>query len=343
MLVSVAVGLVAAELVFRHRYAHMFRTPSPEVLAIHEHLILHPDLGFTWRPNVSVDENISFSYADVAYPPLSTDAHGFANPPEAIAAQRAGERIEIVGLGDSFMEHGAYAFREMFGDAGIAYYSMAIHRQAPPQYNNILREYALPLKPDWVVYGLFENDFVETADYEAWRTSGLDWFAYHGGTWCGPPVAPNAAARAARRHMRGLLAFAKVLRTKVSGAPATATTGAVPGVELVSRYAQEAADLCREYGVRFLIVVIPSKVTTLQGESPESERYDELLAQLEGIDIDVLDLRPAFEEDPNPAALYYEIDSHWNEHGIRKAGEAILRYIMEEQPEEAAAGDRNES
>ncbi|MBN2307474.1 MAG: hypothetical protein JXR94_00800, partial [Candidatus Hydrogenedentes bacterium] len=212
LIVAVLAGGAICEAVLRHRYAHLIYTPRPEVQAVQAYLELDPDLGFTWRPNVRADEQVVFEVADVEFEPLTTDEHGFNNAPGALAERRAGRsRFDMVGVGDSFMEHACRGFHDAFEAAGLAYYSLAMHRHSPPQYNVALREYALGLEPAWVVYGLFENDFAEAHDYEDWRGTGLDWFAYHSGTWCGPPVGTNRVGRAARRYLRGFYSFYRVV------------------------------------------------------------------------------------------------------------------------------------
>lgn len=326
-LISLCAAFVVCELVFRHRYAHYFYAPGVEIQTIQSFLIPHPTLGFTWRKNIDYDGGIILKSEDVRFEPLSTDPQGFLNTPEAIARCAKGDAIDVIGLGDSFIEHGCYALYECFRDAGLFYYNMAIHRQSPPQYNIILENYAAPHKPTWVVYGLFENDFAETADYENWKRSGLDWFTYHSGTWCGPPVGAGASMRFLHKHLRGTIAFTKVLREKLDIPwAATARQSAIES-DKVLEYVRDAHEYADTHGIRFLLVLIPSKMTTLDAPTPESTRYDALVAQLAGTPIHLVDLRNVFATAENPASLYYKIDGHWNETGIRAAAAAVLDCI----------------
>ena len=97
-----------------------------------------------------------------------------------------------------------------------------MHRQGPPQYNRILESYAVALKPDMVIYGLYENDFFETLDFEAWLNSGEDWFTYHSGYWCGPASDIPVTVRLFRRYLKGCYSGYRSKDSVVEGAPAEA-------------------------------------------------------------------------------------------------------------------------
>lgn len=112
--VSLAVTLAAAEFVLRWRYAEPARQASQEVAAIQEHLRLDPELGFTWKPSIDAEAGIRLTVRDAAFPPLSTDADGFKNTPDAIARLDANQTPDVIGLGDSFMEHAHGAFYHRF-------------------------------------------------------------------------------------------------------------------------------------------------------------------------------------------------------------------------------------
>jgi SGNH hydrolase-like domain, acetyltransferase AlgX len=313
--------------VFRHRYAHMLYTPRPVVARIQSYLQLHPTLGFTWRPDIDVDDGIVFDVADVKFEPLSTDERGFVNHPGAIEDRREGRAVDVVGLGDSFVEHAAHGFYERFKQEGLAYHGLAIHRQCPPQYTDILRSYAAPLKPKWVVYGVFENDFSETSDYEAWKQSGLDWFAYHSGTWCGPPMGAGAPQRFMKRHLRGWYALCRVLHAKARGEKMSVTGPTETEYGQVLSHVEEAWRNARDNGVKFLLLLIPSRATIVDQPTLEAAAFDRLAEACEGVGMDVLDLRPVFAETENPASLYYEIDNHWNRSGIKVAASSMIGYM----------------
>lgn len=330
--VVLCVTLVLVEGMLRLRYVEPARAASPEIEAIQPHLRLAPEIGFAWRPNVDADDNIVFDVRDVLFDPLSTDGNGFINAPQAIEhAVKAGD-VEVVGLGDSFMEHAARILYATFREAQLSYYSLAIHRQCPPQYTSILKNYALPLRPNWIVYGLFENDFLETEDFDRWRGSGLDWFSYHGGTWCGAPVETSRLARAYKDRLRGIDGLVGVIRSRLRGEGMSVAGPSPETVRRVSDSIAEAFRLANEDGISFLLVLIPARGTSTLGTSPESEAYDQVVAHLEELHVPVLDLRKAFIADPDPASLYYREDAHWNARGMQKAADAILEVIEGRDP-----------
>lgn len=331
-LVSCVVALIVCEMAFRARYAHYFRAPQAAVMNVQSHLMPHPKLGYAWQPNISYQGGIILENKDVQFEPLSTDSNGVENIPEAIAARGQGAPVDVAGFGDSFIEHACRGFYEAFQKEGMLYYGFAIHRQCPPQYNILLEDYALPLKPKWVIYGLYENDYTETEDFENWQKSGMDWFAYHSGTWCGPPVDSSALLRFYQTHLRGARAMFKVVAEKIGRPPqAESTDPAVNGVGKVEQYVLKAHEMATSHGAQFILLIIPSKTTVLKKPTLESTLNDQLIAAMTQKGVTVLDLRPAFLNAPDKAALYYQIDGHWNRTGIDLAAKELLR-IMRPAP-----------
>ncbi len=336
--ISLLVSVVLCEAVFRMRYAHYFYAPREEVQRIQQQLVLHPQLGFTWQPNISPERGVLLANKDVQFEPLSTDSLGILNCAQAIAARNDGAPIDVIGLGDSFVELAHHSFFDLFQSHGLTYYSLAIHRQAPPQYTHLLRDVGLALKPHWVLYGLYENDFEETLDYENWKASGLDWFTFHSGTWCGPPVSVNPLRRFAYEHFRGFRAFRKVLDEKRGKTVSTsiAQVDLDKATARVSVCIEEAQTLCTQHHARLLLVLIPSKNSMLVEPTPEYRQFDTLLKRLPSA-IDLVDLRPLFRSAPAPSNLYYEIDGHWSPQGVALAGTAILDYIQKQHDGETSS------
>lgn len=324
---------IPAEFVFRHRYGHMLYNPRPEVRAVQQYLTLDPVIGFKWQPSISAERSIRFDINDMTTPPLSTDSFGVINSPAAIEMRAERGTVDAAGLGDSFMEMAAGEFHERFKEAGLSYYSLAIHRQCPPQYTTILDSWALPLKPRVVVYGIFENDFQESIDFRNWQVSGIDWFTYHSGTWCGPPIGDGAFERFSRTYTRGWYTFARVLEEKLRGPQTSARVVTQDTINLTTTPIAAAAIRARDAGARFVLVIIPSKETATGAATPESRAYDAMLATLRPADIEVIDLRESFREHPDPASLYYVQDGHWNDNGIALAASAILDHL-EGEPNE---------
>lgn len=327
LIATITLCLAAGEPILHWRYPERPRKISDEVRHVQAYLKLDPKIGFTWKDNIPFKDHIVLKISDTHQEPLSTDRHGFINPPAAIKTEQSGAPIQVIGLGDSFMEHGSFLFHTLFKDAGLTYYSMAIHRQCPPQYNLILREYALQKKPRWILYGLYENDFDETKDFENWTHSGMDWFTYHSGTWCGRPQTGGLFKRMAYRWLPGYcVAYQRALeKFKLTSLIPTHVT-AVSAAK-VCGYVRRANALAKAHGIRFLLLLIPSKETTLHHPTRESALYDQLVGMLAADPIEALDLRRLFRESADPASLFYRIDGHWNRNGIRLAASAILNYI----------------
>ena len=331
-----AIILLLAEPLLRLRYAEPRRAATPEILAIQAHLQLHPEIGFTWNSNVPAEQNIVLAVSDAEFHPLSTDEFGFINHPDAIAARGAGGAIDIVGLGDSFIEHASHNFYDFFKSNGLSYYGMAVHRQAPPQYNAILEAHALPLRPKWILYGLFENDFIETTDFDTWRASGLDWFAFHSGTWCGPPVPANALARFSGHYLAGYGGLYRVLHARLRGEKMTVSGPGQPEIRRVLEEIRRAADLAAAHGTAFMLILIPSRVTAVHGATPEARAYDAIVENLDLAGISLVDLRRNFGEHRDPASLYYAVDGHWNRAGMEVAAREILEAVHRKSNASAA-------
>jgi hypothetical protein len=325
-------GLVVTllgEFLFRKRYAEPARTATPEIVAVQEHLRLDSTIGFTWKPNIPASSNILFDSQDAEPYPLSTDAQGFINTPEAINRIDARSTVDIVGLGDSFLEHGATVLTDFFRTHNLDYYNLAMHRQSPPQYTDILETYAKPLKPKWIVYSIFENDFKEIDDYLRWKDSGLDWFTYHSGTWCGTPLPLTTSEQLRDTYLRGYSALYTAVQSRFLG-DALSTKGPPPNTPgLIAREINRAYDLAHDEGISFVVLFIPARGSILGGPSLESTAYDAVIPYLNEAEVHYIDLRSVFNDHEDSPSLYYKINGHWSPKGITIAAESILSHMNE--------------
>lgn len=321
---SCLIMLPAVELLLRPRYTEGGRPPSRAVLSIQQYVELDSELGFKWEPNVSAADNIVFEISDAVHVPHSTDADGFINEPDAIAGRAAGEPVDIVGLGDSFVEHASRTFYEYFQSQGLSYYNLAMQRQAPPQHNINLESRALALEPKWIVYGIFENDFAEAKDFENWKQSGIDWFYFHSGTWCGTSLPVTRTERIRQQYVPGFSGLMSRVRVRFRGERMSLAGPSAEEISLVSSSTQEAAKLAQDAGVKLLVVFIPSRPSAISGDTLESEGYDLVIESLKHTNARTLDLRAPFQQHDDPASLYYTIDGHWNAKGMQYAAELIL-------------------
>ncbi len=325
---SLFVALVIGEVFLRYYFNVVTYERTAAVDRIQRHLRPKPDIGFAWEPNVSYDERIVLAWADQdkELAILCTDSWGFRNHPKASADRRAGRPVDVVGVGDSFVEMAARPFYEYFAQRSLRYHSFAMHRQCTPQYNIILSRYALPLKPRFVLYGVFENDFFELADYEAWRASGMDWFTYHSGYWCGPAYTESRFWRP-----KGYLALYQ---------------GILPAryrkrrVQYIVDYALQhtcddiakAQKMCAAAEARLLVLLIPGRRTLFHGLEYTVKCYDHIATEMRRRDVAVMDLRPVILSHPEPRSLYYRKDGHWNLRGMRLVASAVYRRLMYMKP-----------
>jgi len=318
--------VIGAEFVFRKRYVEPVREATPLILEIQQYLELDSVIGFRWKPNIDASEGIVFEDGDAVAYPLSTDHLGFINSPQAKADIEAGKRPNIIGVGDSFLEHGAHVLTEYFAEHDLVYRNMAMHRTSPPQFTDVVEAHALPLKPNLIVYSIYENDFQEVADYMNWEDSGLDWFTFHSGTWCGPPLAASATERRADAWVPGYRSVYQIVESRIPWHDFRdgQNLGVLPrmNVDMIRAY-----DIADELGVRLVVLLIPSRESVLESPSNEAQRYDVMATPYEGLEF--VDLRTVYGEHPDPASLYYENNGHWNEVGIKIAADEILRVYNE--------------
>jgi len=318
-LVALGLAMAVVEVAGRVRFADTPYVPGPQIRTVQSHMVPDPRVGFLWRPNAEPAQNAVIAWSDAEPFTLSTDSEGFRNTPDAIGRVARGEVPDVVGLGDSFLQVAEEEFYERFMDAGLLYYSLAMHHQGPPHYNRILADHALDLGPGWVLYGISENDYVDAFDFERWEESGLDWFAFHSGSWCGPPSSGSPAVDRLRTALRGTWAVWRALRVGLWPDPP-------PRVDprVVRDYVLEARDAATAAGMRFTVLIIPSKASALHRPTEDAARHEALLGLLRESGVEVVDLRSALVAAPGSPSLFYERDSHWNRTGQKIAAERIL-------------------
>lgn len=319
--------------------------PKRKIQAIQNYVAPHPRLGFLWKRNILYSDNVLLPWNDQVVTPLSTDSNGFRNHPKAISLPEEKRHINIIGLGDSFMHDAAYLFHELFLEHGFFYYNMAMPRHCPPQYNLVLRDYVISLKPDWIIYSIYKNDFSETIDFENWKESGHDWFTYHSGSWAGPAIDKSGTGLELflSRYLKGCHAFYRTIRYKYLNLRERIFShkqnqGAVSEdylkqMERVRFYIIQAHRIARSNNIKFLLLPIPDKATMISRNYNRKIFYDKFLKFVQDLDpdIQILELYEKFDEVPEVQTLYYKIDSHWNANGIKTAAEAILGIVRQDK------------
>jgi hypothetical protein len=307
-------------------------TPEPEIESIQKYQVEHPQLGFLWKPSVTVKDNLVVGWGDIPAGAISTDDIGFINSEEATRNAREGGAVDIIGIGASYIGGAQNLFYDYFALNGYSYHNLAQGRFTFPQYNVALEKYGLALKPKWVIYGVNEVSFTLIPDYEGWKTSGMGWFAYHSGTWCGPAITegfPRDYLKKFPRINNLYLGFMKkTFRGAFNKKPSRKEL-----VDKTEAYILDAWNTCRENGVGFIALLIPSKVRMVQGALPSLYLFEELLPRLKKKGVPYIDLRDDYRSVDDPSQLYFRQDAHWNGTGVYRAARQILDFIEHKNEE----------
>jgi hypothetical protein len=303
-------------------------SPAPEIKSIQQYLRIHPRLGFLWRPNIDTSDNILLQWGDIPASALSTDEYGFVNAPQAVALKKTDTPIDIIGIGASFMGGAQGLFHEYFWLKGLFYYNMAQSRFTLPNFNAAIKEYAIPAKPRLIVYGLNEASFYMMDDFEQWRKSGMDWFSFHSGTWCGPPLktgVPYDQLRVCKPAFALYVALERKLFKKTIDRPDEANKRHLAAQTF--RYIDEASTAAKKNGIAFVVLFIPDKSRMIGGSSPNLFIFEQIGPMLQAAHIPFIDLRDVFARSGDPRDLYFTIDNHWNRKGIYIAAREILKFV----------------
>jgi hypothetical protein len=306
----------------------------PEVAAVQTYQRTNPIVGFAWQPSIDTSDGIVISWGDAPPGVVSTDEFGFVNSTAAIAQHRSGTPVDIVGLGASYMGGAQATFFDYFDLKGLFYYNLGQGRYTVPQFNAALQAYALPLKPKWIVYGLDEVSFLLIDDFEGWKRSGMDWFSYHGGSWCGPPR--KSGFPHDQLHALGTLPHALycAVERKVS------KKSLVDLSEAQKRHLVDATRTCVldayhtacDNDIGFILLLIPSKTRMTSGPTAQNFLFERVVPDLQKSGMTIVDLREPFAAVEDPRSLYFAIDSHWNRHGVYIAAQEILRAVRGGRP-----------
>lgn len=305
--------------------------PSQEILAIQQHQREHPELGFLWKPSIDTTDEVVVAWGDIPAGELTTGRFGFANSPSAIDMLRAGTPVDIVGVGASYMGGAQGLFHEYMALNGYYYYNMAHGRFTLPQYNIALERYAVELDPTWVVYGLNEVSFTLIPDFEGWRGSGLEWFDYHNGTWCGPTRKTGFPHDQLRPHPRLYRVYQSVIKSLLGGSAIGAKPSPEEMVDKTFGYVHEAWQTARKHDIGFVLLLIPSRNRMIHGPSAATYLFEEIVPRLKQAGIPYIDLRKNYATVEDPSTLYFQFDAHWNRTGVYRAVREVLGYIEKQK------------
>ncbi len=271
-----------------------------------------------WIRNVSgeVQEHPLLGYR---YPPLKiidthaqADEFGMRNAKEALGQTG----VEIVGVGDSYMDNAHRVFYDAFHAHDVKYHSLAIFGYGPAHYNVLMREFGAKLHPKVYVYSTYlGNDPGDIRRYEAWRASGKEWYAHNGGYVF--PIERQGLVWGWKLFVGRAKSFARNLISRMSSESYETFKGFVKqdDVETVFEYVVQAKEIADKQQAKLLVVIIPRTENHKHLLDPIASKLVNLCIKK---DIDCLDLDPSFGSESGRGALFAP-DGHWNEAGMEVA------------------------
>lgn len=277
------------------------------------------------------------------------DRHGFRNREDL-------EKADIVVLGDSYIEGYmtpepllATSLLSRFQDRIVA--NLGHSGYGPQQELVVLQRYGLSLHPQTVIWAFFEgNDFSDLEQYDVQRAQS-GWPLWQD-LWY-RSLTRNALARMLR-PARPCTPSPKIVQSQarfrddrnhisqVFFAPSEVQRVSAETLTRAMQYIVEAAQLCRERDIRFIVMFIPEKYRVYHSLSnveltsdtirswPVSSLPDEIgrhLTEL-GLGIEYIDLTPALKElSRTGRATYLPDDTHWTEAGNQLVAEILDRAL----------------
>ena len=279
------------------------------------------------------------------------DRNGFRNPADL-------DRADIVVLGDSYIEAPMILDKALSTTVlgrlqGRPVANLGNSGYGPQQELAVLKRFGLPLRPEVVVWAFFEgNDLSNMEEYhgKAARVAGAHavwqdfWFRslsrnllalyFRSKQECVPNVR--------MQEFRAEFSDENNSSSPVFFAPTEVVSYPEETVREAQSYFREAYELCRDRGIRFMVVFVPEKYRVYHDLSNVRLSTDELrswtvndlprllrrlLAELSP-DIEYVDLTPALKAaSRNGIATYLSDDTHWTVEGHRVAAEAIHRAL----------------
>ena len=292
-------------------------------------------------------------YCDIKY---RYDKNGFRNPCDF-------RQAPIVLIGDSFVEGYLVAEEQtcralLRHDLGVDVCNLGQSDYGPPRELIVLRRYGLGLRPRVVVWFFFEsNDLFDVHDYETtvhgWRRhllpadsltsrcfslNALDYLGcwIDSLRWSQASLQPDLAAPLLPELCGDeVTMYFPATRPTVSPGELSSLTTKTHNI------LQQAASMCRQNNVEFLLVYIPDKLRVYrdlcvipEDKAPKYRKVDDLPDRLgrwcETVDIEYLDLTPALISAARSGSLvYYTRDGHWCGKGHAVAAEEIADYIRQ--------------
>jgi len=281
------------------------------------------------------------------------DRNGFRNARDL-------ESAEFVVIGDSYMEGyftpDKYLITTRLSELqGKSVANLGHSGYGPQQELAVLRRFGLPLAPKTVIWAFFEgNDFSDAEKYdERVLRSGIGWWQdfwfrslsrdvsallFRPDQQCTPDdsLAELRAEFRDATHRTTTVFFASAEVERISDQ--TLRKAVVPLIE--------AAKLCRDRNIRFLVAFVPEKFrvyhdlgnVTLATEAIRRWQVTDLPGHMQRLlaeadsRIEYVDLTPALKAASRAGIpTYLADDTHWTDEGNRVAAEAIHRALQGSQ------------
>jgi hypothetical protein len=282
---------------------------------------------------------------------LQYDQNGFRNTADLGQA-------DIVLIGDSYIEapilkHQHTVASHLAGLQKKTVANLGMSGYGPSQELYALTRFALPLRPQVVVWAFFEgNDILDIEEYDTTVASFRSQ----------PPFLVNFWFRSLTRNVLSTLLYEK---QRCAGASAIEEHTGIfvdnygqslpvyfmprrslrqedePKITRAFQLVSEAARLSLQQGARHVVVFVPIKDRVLQGlpnavisQWSQKQSLDDLPQRLgsflskEVPGAEFLDLTPVLRRAAASGLLpYFADDTHWNEEGHRLAAEAIHQHL----------------
>lgn len=260
----------------------------------------HPLLGYRYPPNYVMDEA------------THADEFGMRNAREALAWSK----VDVVGIGDSYIDNAHRVFFERFDAKGVRYHSLAIFGYGPANYNVLMKDFGQRLSPKIYVYSTYlGNDPGDIRRYENWRASGKGWYDYNGGYVF--PIERQGLVWGWRLFVGRAKSFARNFISRVNPDSYSVLRGFVKrdDAETVFEYILQAKEIAAEQNAELLVVIVPRTGSHKPLLDPIASKLINLCA---GKEIMCLDLDPAFGDVEGRERLFAP-DGHWNDVGMHTA------------------------
>jgi len=290
------------------------------------------DMGF---------RNNSHGFKDTEFGPKRDDCYRIIAPSDSFGYGMVPYDLNYLTLLEDHLD---------LEDSCVEVFNMGIPRTGPPDYLALLVNEGLDLDPDMVLLSFYVgNDFIETLESGdrgrslIQRSYVLSLLRY--AFFIRPRIEPDKVHNR-KRYRDDKATFDPTTYLQIVGGRAMifqpGWDGYPPVLEAVVSTIGRIAAICGRRKIYLTVVVIPDEIQVDAGLQRDlavaDPRYREdsmdyllpnrmLGDRLDELEIDTLDLLPAFQEAARTQRLYKPRDTHWNIAGNALAAELIARHL----------------